>query len=150
MRERERDQTHSYWYIPSAPRVNYSLLVMESAGMMKMSTGDGSPLRQGAGTGSQLVLVAIEVCGSGTADLGYVLEVWGFIGEIGIENKPGGPQGVYEARGAPSTLVGPMGLPSGNSSFQYFLYFLEKISVVFQLNPRTFISAQKQHHGKLY
>ena len=49
---RERDQKHSYWYIPSAPRVNYSLLVMESAGMMKMATGEGSPLRQGAGTGS--------------------------------------------------------------------------------------------------
>ena len=41
--ERERDQTHRYWYIPSAPRVNYSLLVMESAGMMKMATGEGSP-----------------------------------------------------------------------------------------------------------
>ena len=41
MRERERDQTHSYWYIPSAPRVNYSLLIMESAGMM-MATGEGS------------------------------------------------------------------------------------------------------------
>ena len=54
-RERERDQTHSYWYIPSAPRVNYSLLVMESAGMMKMATGEGSPLRQDAGTGSRLV-----------------------------------------------------------------------------------------------
>src|SRR4051812_2480793 len=53
-RERERDQTHSYWYIPSAPRVNYSLLIMESAGMMKMATGEGSPLRQGAGTGSRL------------------------------------------------------------------------------------------------
>src|SRR3954462_8416545 len=52
---RERDQTHSYWYIPSAPRVNYSLLVMESAGMMKMATGEGSPLRKGAGTRSQLV-----------------------------------------------------------------------------------------------
>ena len=52
---RLRDQTHSYWYIPSAPRVNYSLLVMESAGMMKMATGEGSPLPQGAGTGSRLV-----------------------------------------------------------------------------------------------
>ena len=50
-RERERDQAHSDWYIPSAPRVNYSLLVMESAGMMKMAIGEGSPLRQGAGTG---------------------------------------------------------------------------------------------------
>ena len=54
-RERERDQTHSYWYIPSAPRVNYSLLVMDSIGMMKMASGDGIPLRQGAGTGSRLV-----------------------------------------------------------------------------------------------
>ena len=53
--ERERAQTHSYWYIPSAPRVNYSLLIMESAGMIKMATGEGSPLRQGAGTGSRLV-----------------------------------------------------------------------------------------------
>ena len=52
-RERERDQTHSYSYIPSAPRVNYSLLVMDSTGMMKMATGDGFPLRQGAGMGSQ-------------------------------------------------------------------------------------------------
>ena len=54
-RERERDQTHSYWYILSAPRVNYSLLVMESAGMMKMATGEGFPLRQGAETGSREV-----------------------------------------------------------------------------------------------
>ena len=53
--ERERDQTHSYWYIPSAPRVNYSLLVMESARMMKMATGEGPPFRQGAGMGSQEV-----------------------------------------------------------------------------------------------
>ena len=51
--ERERDQTHSYWYIPSALRVNYSLLIMESARMMKMATGEGSPLRQGARTGSR-------------------------------------------------------------------------------------------------
>ena len=53
-RERDRDQTHSYLYIPSAPRENYSLLVMESTGMMKMATGEGSPLWQGAGTGSRL------------------------------------------------------------------------------------------------
>jgi hypothetical protein len=52
---RERDTTHSDWYIPSAPRENYFLLVMETAGMMKMAFGDGFPLRQGAGTGSRLV-----------------------------------------------------------------------------------------------
>ena len=44
--KRERDQTHSYWYIPSAPRVNYYLLVMESAGMMKVATRKGFPLRR--------------------------------------------------------------------------------------------------------
>ena len=35
--------------------MNYSLPVMESARMMKMATGDGSPLRQGAGTGPGLI-----------------------------------------------------------------------------------------------
>ena len=54
-RERERDPTHSYSYIPSAPRVNYSLVVMESTWMIKMATSEGSPLRQGARTGSRLV-----------------------------------------------------------------------------------------------
>jgi hypothetical protein len=42
-RERERDQTPSYWYIPSASRVNYSRLIMEAAGMMKMASGDRFP-----------------------------------------------------------------------------------------------------------
>ena len=42
-RERERDQTHNYWCIPSALRVNYSLLIIESAEMMKMATEEGFP-----------------------------------------------------------------------------------------------------------
>ena len=54
---RERDKTHSYLYKPSAPRVDYSLLIVVAAEMMKMATGDDSPLRQGAGTGSRLVFV---------------------------------------------------------------------------------------------
>ena len=57
---RERDQTHSYWYKPSTPRVDYSLLIVVAAGMMKIATGDDSPLRQGAGTGSRLDLVDTE------------------------------------------------------------------------------------------
>ena len=64
---------------------------MESVGMMKMATGDNSPLRQGAGIGSYWFLVATEACRGGTPDLGYFLEVWGFIGEVGMENKSGGP-----------------------------------------------------------
>ena len=79
MRERERDQTHSYWYIPSAPRENYSLLVMESTGMMKMATGEGFPLRQGAGMGLDWFLVATEACGGGTPDLFCSLIVLGYM-----------------------------------------------------------------------
>ena len=80
---RERDQTHSYWYIPSAPRENYSLLIMESIGMMKMATGEGSPLRQGARTGLDWLLVATEASGGGTPDLISVLEVLGYVGIYG-------------------------------------------------------------------
>ena len=70
--KRERDQTHSYWYIPSAPRVNYSLLIMESAGMMKMDTGEGSPPSgRVPEQGPDLFLVATEACGDGTPDLGF-------------------------------------------------------------------------------
>ena len=87
----------------ATPRVNYSLLVMESAGMMKMATGEGSPLRQCAGTGSRLFLVATEACGGGTPDLGYVLEVWGYIRSVGVGNKSGGstrrPRGRGRAQG---------------------------------------------------
>ena len=50
--ERERDKTHNYRYKPSVPRVDYSLLIVVAAEMMKMATEDDSPLlRQGAGTG---------------------------------------------------------------------------------------------------
>ena len=77
---RERDQTHSYWYIPSSPRENYSLLVMESTGMMKMATGEGlPPLWQGAGTGLGWFLVATEASGGGTPNLCCVLEVLGYM-----------------------------------------------------------------------
>ena len=65
--------------------------------MMKMATSDDSPLRQGAGQGLDWFLVATEACGGGTPDLGSFLEVWGFIGEVAVENKSGestrGPQG---------------------------------------------------------
>ena len=67
--ERERDQTYSYWYIPSAPRVNYSLLVMESAGMMKMAIGEGSPSGRVPEWAPERFLVATEACSKGTPDL---------------------------------------------------------------------------------
>ena len=84
---RERYQTHSYWYIPSAPRVNYSLLVMESTGMMKMATSEGSPPpgrvpEQGPDWG----LGATEACGGGTPDLFCSPMVLGYM-EIYRRNK---------------------------------------------------------------
>ena len=68
-RERERDKTHSYWYKPSTPRVDYSLLIVVAAGMMKMATGEGFPLRQGAGIGLDWFSVATEASGGGTPDI---------------------------------------------------------------------------------
>ena len=37
--------------------------------MMKMATGEGFPLRQGAGMGLDWFAVALEVCSGGTPDL---------------------------------------------------------------------------------
>ena len=38
--------------------------------MINLATGDDSPLRQGAGTGSRLVFVDTEACDGGTSGLG--------------------------------------------------------------------------------
>ena len=59
--------------------MNYSLLVTESAGMMKMATGEGFPLRQGAGTGLDWFSVATEASGGGTPDLFYSPMFLGYI-----------------------------------------------------------------------
>ena len=59
--------------------MNYSLLVMESAGMMKMATGEGSPSGRMPEQAPDWFLVALEACGGGTPDLGSVLEVWIYI-----------------------------------------------------------------------
>ena len=48
--------------------MNYSLLVMESTGMMKMATGDG-PSGRVPEQGPDWFLVATEACGGGTPDL---------------------------------------------------------------------------------
>ena len=50
--------------------MDYSLLIVVAAGMMKMATGDDSPLRQGAGKGLDWFSVATEASGGGTPDLG--------------------------------------------------------------------------------
>ena len=108
--ERERDQTHSYWHIPSAPRVNYSLLVKESVVMMKTATGDGSPSGRVPEQGPDWFLVAIEACGGGTPDLFCSPMVLGYIGiyrrKKYVRGATRGPRG-WRARpgGAPPCLV---------------------------------------------
>ena len=68
--EHERDTTHSYWYIPSAPMVDYSLLIVVASGMMKMATKDDFPSGRVLKLGLDWFLMATEACGGGTFDLG--------------------------------------------------------------------------------
>ena len=63
--------------------MNYSLLVMESAGMMKMATGDGFPSGRVPERAPERFLVATEACGGGTPDLSSVLEVLGYVSIYG-------------------------------------------------------------------
>ena len=114
--------------------------------MMKMASGDDSPLRQGAETGLDWFFEDSGACSGGIPDLGYFLEVSVFIGIFGIGLTSGGFLTLgARPRGAPSTLVVASGLLSDIFSFQYFLYFPKIFSVNFQLVLRTFISAQKNN-----
>jgi hypothetical protein len=69
--------------------------------MMKMATGEGPPLRQGAGTGLDWFSVATEASGGGTPDL---LSSPKFLGYRGISRRkkyvggsPGCPRGMGRA-----------------------------------------------------
>ena len=100
-RERERDQTHSCWYMPSAQRVNYSRLDMESAGMMELATGEGSPSGRVPEQGPDWFLVATEAYGGGTPHLLFSWMfpgIWTYIGE---RSRSGEPRGAHEGGGAP-------------------------------------------------
>ena len=56
-------------------------------------------------------------------------------------------QGTHEAGGAPCTLVDKVWVPLCWFFRQYFLLIPKHDSMEFQVIPRTFISAQKWHHG---
>ena len=75
--------------------MKYSLLVMESAGMMKMATVTDSPSGRVPEQGPDWFLVATEACGGGTPDLGFFLGVYVFIGNFGVGLTSGG--GVSES-----------------------------------------------------
>ena len=63
---------------------------MDSVGMMKMATGEGSPSDRVPEQGPNWFFVATEACGGGTPDLGLFLGVSIFIGIFGVRNKSGG------------------------------------------------------------
>jgi hypothetical protein len=86
---RERDTTHSYWYIPSAPRENYSLLIMETSGMMMMDSGDDSPSGRLPEKGLNWFSMDTEACNRGTSHLGLFLGILLFIGffSVGITRR---------------------------------------------------------------
>ena len=58
-----------------------------------------SPSGRGPEWSPERFLVDTEACGGGTSDLGYFLEVWVFIGEVGVEKSQGAPREVHEAQG---------------------------------------------------
>ena len=60
--------------------MDYPLLIMVAAGMMKMATRDDSPLRDGAGKGLDWFSVATEPSGGGTSHLGLPLRVLEYLG----------------------------------------------------------------------
>ena len=57
--------------------------------------------------GPDWFLVATEACGGRTPDLGSVLEVWGYIRGVGVENKSGGSPRRPRDRGARSGVGAP-------------------------------------------
>ena len=69
--------------------------------MMKIGTGEGFPLRQGARTGLDWLSVATEASGGGTPDLLCVLEVLGTMIYMGARSTSEEPRGPHEAGGAP-------------------------------------------------
>ena len=70
--------------------------------MMKMATGEGSPLRQGTGTGLDWFSVAMEASGGGTPDLLCSSIVLGYM-EIYRQKKyvRGATRGPYGWRARP-------------------------------------------------
>ena len=138
-------------HIPSAPRKNYSLLVMESTGMMKMATGEGYPLRQGAETGLDWLSVATEASSGGTPDLLCSRMFLGYMdiyrrkkyvkgatrGPRGWRARPGGrgplPRGLLEASlTCTSSLLGFF--PSKNG-FREVSGQLDSVWFSFSLKP---------------
>ena len=97
--------------------------------------------------GPDLFFVATEACGGGTPDLGFFSGVSVFIGIFGVDLTSGRSTESPRGRGHPPPSWGPWDSPPVTLRSSIFYIFPEKISIDFQRIPRTFISAQKHHHG---
>ena len=119
--------------------MNYSLLIMETAGMMNMATGDGFPLRQGAETGSRLVFGGYRgLCWRNSRSRflfeGFCIykNFWRQFQVRGVHEEP------TRSEGVPSTLVVASGLFWPTSGTPWASSGLKMISVKFQLNWTPF------------
>ena len=75
---------------------------MDSAGMMKMATGDGFPLRQGAGTGSREVFGGYRGLRWQNSRSIVLPDVFSLYGDIyAKEIRQGGHEGPMRVEGAP-------------------------------------------------
>ena len=100
-----------------SPRVNYSLLVMESAGMMKMATGEGFPPPEGCQNGSRLVFGGYGGFWRWNSRSILLLDVLGYMDiyrrKKSIRGATRGPRGWGRAQGAgaPPCLMATSKLP---------------------------------------
>ena len=75
--------------------------------MMKMATGEGFPLRQGAKTGLDWFSMATEASGGGTSDLLCSPKFFGYMGIYVRMKYVGGPPGCPRGRGVPRGWARP-------------------------------------------
>ena len=128
--EREREiKTHSYWYIPLAPRVNYSLLIMESIGMIMMATREGFPPPAGCRNGSRLVFGGYRGLQRWNSRSRFLSGSLGIYKRCWSREQVRGPRGGHEVAGgapaplgAPPYLVDSPGTPLTCSRLQHLLY----------------------------
>ena len=112
--------------------------------MMKMATGEGFPLRQGAGTGLDWFLVATEASGDGTPDLLCSRMFLGYMEIYRPKKYIRGPQGAHEGGGhaqgvgAPPYLVASLKPPLHGLQVSRVAFLPKISSVKFQVNWTPF------------
>ena len=113
---------------------------MDSAGMMKMATGDGFPLRQGAGTGSREVFGVYRGLRRQNSRSILIFDVLGYVGLYRQKKSVGGA-----SRGPRDRVARPGGLgaPSyllASSKLPWLVLHVSQIMFVPKITPPRFHS----------